>query len=58
MNNYIGIGISGLCAGALNGLFGAGGGMVLVPLLAHFTDADAQTLFSCSVIILFPICVV
>ena len=58
MNTYIGAGIAGLGAGILNGLFGAGGGMVLIPLLGHFTDADEQTLFSCIVIILFPICVV
>ena len=29
--------ICGICAGAINGLFGAGGGMVLVPLLTCLT---------------------
>ena len=58
MHTFIGAGLAGLCAGVLNGLFGAGGGMVLVPLLGLFTDADDQTLFSCNVIILFPICII
>lgn len=58
MKPYVGAGVAGLCAGALNGLFGAGGGMVLVPLMRHFTDTDDQTLFSCGVIILLPVCIV
>ena len=58
MNYYIGVGIAGLCAGALNGLFGAGGGMVLVPLLGRLTKLDDQTRFSCSVMILLPVCIV
>ena len=31
--NLMGGILAGLCAGAVNGLFGAGGGMVLIPLL-------------------------
>ena len=31
---------AGACAGAVTGLFGAGGGMVLVPLLSLLTDMD------------------
>ncbi len=58
MNSYVGAGVAGLCAGALNGLFGAGGGMILVPLMQLLTTEDDQTLFSCSVIILFPVCIV
>ena len=58
MKPSIGAGISGLGAGALNGLFGAGGGMVLVPLMRTLTDAEEDTLFPCSVVILLPICIV
>ena len=36
----IGTIISGALAGAINGLFGAGGGMVLVPLLTLLTKID------------------
>ena len=35
MGKY-GLALAGICAGAVNGLFGAGGGMVLVPLLIVF----------------------
>lgn len=58
MKNYIGAGIAGLGAGALNGLFGAGGGMVLAPLLQILTDLKEDALFPCSVAILFPVCMV
>ena len=58
MKPYIGAGLAGLAAGTLNGLFGAGGGMVLVPLLRRLTDAEEDTLFPCSVVILFPICII
>lgn len=58
MKNWIGAGISGIGAGTLNGLFGAGGGMVLVPMLGRFTDLEESQLFGCSVTILFPLCIV
>lgn len=58
MKRCIGAGISGMGAGALNGLFGAGGGMVLVPLMGVLTDLEEEKLFPCSVAILFPICIV
>lgn len=48
----------GCTAGTINGLFGTGGGMVLVPLLSAFTDIKSDTLFPSSVAILLPICIV
>ena len=36
----IGILFAGLIAGAVNGLFGAGGGMILVPLLSLLNALD------------------
>lgn len=58
MKKQLGAGIVGISAGTLNGLFGAGGGMVLVPLLTKLTDLPEKSLFPSSVAILFPICIV
>ena len=49
---------AGALAGAVNGLFGAGGGMVLVPLLTWMTDIPEEEIFPSSVSIILPICVV
>lgn len=48
----------GFAAGVVNGLFGAGGGMVLVPLLASGSDFTEEEVFSSSIVIILPICVV
>ena len=48
---------AGAGAGTLNGLFGAGGGMVLAPLLGLCTDLKEEQIFPCSVVILLPICI-
>lgn len=50
--------ICGTCAGIVNGLFGAGGGMVLVPLLTLLTDMQDEQVFPASVCIILPICIV
>ena len=50
--------VAGACAGAINGLFGAGGGMVLIPLLNKFTDLEEDALFPASVATILPICIV
>lgn len=49
---------AGLAAGAVNGLFGAGGGMVLIPLLSCLTDWEEEEIFSSSLSIILPICLV
>lgn len=54
----IGICIAGFCAGAVNGIFGAAGGMVLVPLLTAISDLDEKEVFSASIAIILPICLV
>ena len=56
--NKVGITLAGTIAGAVNGLFGAGGGMVLVPLLTLCTSIKEKQIFSASVSIIFPICIV
>lgn len=52
------IALAGICAGAVNGLFGAGGGMVLVPLLTLLTDMNEEHIFPASICIILPICLV
>ena len=54
----LGLVLAGLGAGAVNGLFGAGGGMVLVPLLCWLTDMEDDAIFPASVSIILPICLV
>lgn len=49
---------AGLAAGAVNGLFGAGGGMVLVPLLGWLTKMEDDEIFASSLSIILPICIV
>lgn len=55
---YIGAALAGAGAGAVNGLFGAGGGMVLVPLLTWLTKLEDDEIFPASVSIILPICLV
>lgn len=52
-----GTAIAGFSAGAVNGLFGAGGGMVLIPLLTKFGDLRDEEIFPASITIILPICV-
>ena len=55
---FSGIVLAGACAGAVNGLLGAGGGMLLVPMLSAFTSLREDEIFPSSVAIIAPICVV
>lgn len=50
--------LAGAAAGTVAGLFGAGGGMVLIPLLSVLTDIDDDAVFPTSLSIMLPICVV
>ncbi len=58
IKKYIRYGLAGGAAGAVNGLFGAGGGMLLVPMLTHHTSLEEKQVFPCSVSIILPICLV
>ena len=58
MRKHWGIPLAGFCAGAVNGLFGAGGGMVLVPLLTALTDLSEEEIFPASITIILPLCLV
>lgn len=46
---------AGALAGTLNGLFGAGGGMVLVPLLTGWVRLEQKRAFATSVAVMFPL---
>lgn len=50
--------LCGIAAGAVNGLLGAGGGMILVPLLSLLAAVEEKDIFPASVCIIFPICIV
>lgn len=49
---------AGSAAGIVNGLFGAGGGMVLAPLLGPKAEIQESERFPASIAIITPICVV
>jgi len=57
-HKYMGMLLAGLCAGAVTGLFGAGGGLVLVPLLTLLTALEEREIFPASLSIILPICLV
>ncbi len=56
--NKYGMIAAGGCAGLINGLFGGGGGMALVPLLCLLTDLGEREVFSASIAVILPICLV
>ena len=58
MKQYISYTLAGIAAGSITGLFGAGGGMVLVPLLCLLTDIEEESIFPTSISIILPICLV
>ena len=57
-HNRLSCALAGFCAGAVTGLFGAGGGMVLVPLLSFLTTLDEQEIFPASLSVILPVCLV
>ncbi len=50
--------LTGGAAGLVCGLFGAGGGMVLVPLLIHLCHMESKTAFASALSIMLPISLV
>ena len=58
MKQYVSYALAGIAAGCVTGLFGAGGGMVLVPLLYLITDLEDANIFPTSICVILPICLV
>ena len=48
--------LAGALAGACNGFFGGGGGMILVPLLTRRCGLDQRQAFATSVAVILPMC--
>lgn len=58
MQSKIKYAVTGGLAGAANGLFGAGGGMLLVPLLVRWCKLEEKRAFATSVAVIFLISIV
>ena len=56
MNKTVKYALSGAAAGSANGLFGAGGGMILVPLLTRWAGLEDKKAFATSIAIIAPMC--
>lgn len=48
--------LAGAAAGLANGLFGGGGGSVLVPLLTRMCHLEQRRAFATSVAVILPLC--
>ncbi len=57
-NHSFALAFAGVCAGAVAGLFGAGGGMVLVPLLTVSAQLSDAEIFPTSLSVMLPVCLV
>lgn len=50
--------VSGAAAGLVNGLFGGGGGQILVPLLTRWCGLEPKRAFASCVAVIAPLCAV
>ena len=50
--------LAGAAAGLVNGLFGGGGGMVLLPLLSRGEGMEQKKAFATCVAVILPVCCV
>ena len=48
--------LAGMCAGLINGLFGGGGGIVLLPLLTKWGRLEPRRAFATCVAVILPMC--
>jgi len=54
-NNKLSAVITGILAGFLNGIFGGGGGMVVVPMLTKFLKLSEKTAHATAILIILPL---
>ena len=52
------VGLAGALAGAANGTFGGGGGMVLLPLLERWSGLPSKGSYATSTGVILPLCVI
>lgn len=57
MKQWIRFGLCGAAAGLVNGFFGAGGGMVLVPLLISLGQLEDRQAFASAISVILPLSV-
>ena len=50
--------IAGIFAGVANGLFGAGGGMILIPFFRKFLKMEEKRAFATSLAVILPLSIV
>ena len=48
--------LAGALGGAVNGIFGGGGGMLLLPLLSRWGGLGGRAVFASCVAVIFPVC--
>ena len=58
MSQKIRCAIAGLAAGLSNGFFGAGGGMLLVPIFTRLAKIDDRRTYASSIAVILPLSVV
>lgn len=56
MNRLWKLRLTGLAAGAVNGIFGGGGGMAAVPLLQRWCGVEQRRSFANCVALIWPLC--
>ena len=52
--NYLVAGLIGLAGGVSSGLFGVGGGLVMVPAMMFFMKAEIKTAIGTSLVVIVP----
>lgn len=50
--------VCGVLIGAVNGLFGAGGGMLAVPVLSYVAGLNAQKSHATAIAVILPLCII
>ena len=58
MNQRLTDALAGGAAGLAGGLFGGGGGMVLLPILSHQGHLEGRQVYATCIGVIFPACVI